>query len=513
MKRLLHSLLWLAILTGCNADSTPEPERTLRDMATTSNALADALQSVTDADSAKAALRNLEDKFAAVSDAFQRLPIVMQDDHAIVIFLADPGTMGMRLKELRKGKERLDAEGTRIEALSGLPSEFWKVYTLCEIDVIVGALAANRSPDAGEIRQFFKNVRSLYEKHPYEDVLQIELAYASDDLIKSVSDKLQTLAPDAMIHRGVVGEKFLAFLGPVKDMKAIASAIDFGKVVAQNETRRHLKVELNWEKFATKPNGPGEEAELKREEAEERASLLAEEARQKREEAERRRREAEAKAIAEASELPDPKSADYFDKLADMATTGDPARREKAIEVLLTTSPSDVPSFDTKKKIARAFKKLADDNSGCAKEKAIKGLVLWGGKYCGPILLKMLSTPNPAVEEQIIDALGEIKHAPAATVVATRLGDPRLHQHAFDALQQLGADAEDALIKITRSENQQASLAAIELLGDCGTKKCLPALRKKVANRKLPVDARDACKEAIRKVTTRQKEAKDTDTT
>lgn len=513
MKRLLHALCWLVILVGCEApDPTPEPERTFRAMTASMNALADSMQNVKDADSATAALGDLRSKFAAVSDTFQRLPIVMQDSNAMVIYLADKGTMAMRLQELKKSAERLTVEEDRIEKLPGLPFEFWKACMLCEIDVIQAGLAITQTPNAVEIKRFFKNVQDLYQKHPYEDILHVEVPNATEDLMKGVCDKLQKLAPDASLYRCEIEDSFNVILGPVKDFKAIASAVDFGKIALQNENKRYLKIELDWEKFATTAETAGEAAERKQEEAEDRAMQAAEAARQKLAEAERQRQEAEMKRIAEATKEPDPSDPDYYDKLVSQAASGDPTTSERAVDVLLTKSPSDVSSLDTRKNIARTFKKLAEGNGNPLKEKAIKGLVIWGGKYCGPILLKMLSVPNPAAEEQIIEALGEVKHVPAAPVLAARLGDQRLHQRVITALQQLGADAEDALIKVARSENQQASLAAVELLGDCGTKKCLPTLRKKVSNRKLQVEARDACKEAIRKITTRQKEAKTADT-
>jgi hypothetical protein len=89
------------------------------------------------------------------------------------------------------------------------------------------------------------------------------------------------------------------------------------------------------------------------------------------------------------------------------------------------------------------------------------------------------------------------------------LGDFFLHQHVRRALRQMGEDAEDALLVVAPSQNPDICLAAIELLGDCGTARSLPLLRQGATARNLRV--RDASKEAIRKIIARQKEAKTDD--
>ena len=143
------------------------------------------------------------------------------------------------------------------------------------------------------------------------------------------------------------------------------------------------------------------------------------------------------------------------------------------------------------------------------KEEAIKGLVIWGGKYSGPILLKILEDAGRFEEEHIIKALGDIKYAKAAPALAAKLGDFVLGKHARSALRKMGEEAEDALLAVAPSADPKICLPAVELLGDCGTKKSLPLLRKGATSRNFRV--RDASKEAIRKILARQNAAKPDD--
>jgi hypothetical protein len=223
----------------------------------------------------------------------------------------------------------------------------------------------------------------------------------------------------------------------------------------------------------------------------------------------RSRAEAERREAARIKEEEgDPSDPNYYDKLAELVIADDVFKRDKAVRVLLRTSPSQVTP-EQRKKIARAFKQLAEDDRASMREEAIKGLVIWGGKYSGPILLRMLEDSRPFEVEHVIKALGDIKYAKAAPALAAKLGDFFLHQHVRRALRQMGEDAEDALLVVAPSQNPDICLAAIELLGDCGTAKSLPLLRQGATARNLRV--RDASKEAIRKIIARQKEAKTDD--
>jgi len=74
----------------------------------------------------------------------------------------------------------------------------------------------------------------------------------------------------------------------------------------------------------------------------------------------------------------------------------------------------------------------------------------------------------------------------------------------------MGEEAEDALLVVAPTQDANVCLAAVGLLGDCGTAKSLPLLRRGTTSRNLRV--RDASKEAIRKILARKNAAKSDDT-
>jgi hypothetical protein len=536
VKKIPATFLLLALLVvvaGCGIaekmDTTPEPERTIRATGTAAKELADVLAKVKDADSAKGAIGEVDRKFTALRDVIKKLDTVLRDQSNVVFVLADKPKLMNLMLGFHKECKRLEAEGERLNAISDLPSEFWKTCMLRNMDVMTVQLSlpgVSDKIDVDQLGRFLKNVQGLYQKHAYEEVLQVDLLDAGFGSVDEVCAGLQKLAPGATLYHTEIDDKERICLAPIKDFKAIASAIDFGKVVLQNETKVYLRIKIDHEKAMAEAEKALKESERQakeKREAEEKAKAVdeerrkqeeakrqaEEEGRRKQEEAERQKKENEKKDVAAAAEPKElsPSDPDYCEKLVEQAVSDDRAKCEKAVEVLLTKTPADVASLETRKKIARAFKRLAEEDHGVAKEKAVRGLVIWGGKHSGPILLKMLEAAQPAAEEQVIGALAEIKYGPAAAVLATKLGDQRLRQASTDALKQLGSDAEDALVKLVRGENQQNALAAIGLLGEIGTRRSLSALGKGTSNRNAERSA--ACKEALRKVKARLKESKE----
>jgi hypothetical protein len=73
----------------------------------------------------------------------------------------------------------------------------------------------------------------------------------------------------------------------------------------------------------------------------------------------------------------------------------------------------------------------------------------------------------------------------------------------------MGEEAEDALLVVAPTQNPEVCLAAVQLLGDCGTVKSLPVLRNGLTSRNWKV--RDASKESIRKIMARKNAAKHDD--
>ena len=221
---------------------------------------------------------------------------------------------------------------------------------------------------------------------------------------------------------------------------------------------------------------------------------------------ERKKRADEQAARAKERRLPDPTEPDYYEKLADRLESDDFKQRKRAMSVLLNTDPSQVASAEAKKRIARAFKNLAEGNSA-DRLNAIRGMAVWGGKFSVPILLKMLNGSDELYEQEVVKALGELKDARAAPALAARLGDSRLHQVAFNALNDMGSGAEDALIEAARTSDETVCMAAVKLLGNVGTSKSFSVLDP-IAESSSNHAVRVAAMNAVQKINLRQPQAK-----
>jgi hypothetical protein len=514
----LSSLLLVVLIAGCDTRSTPEPETTLTALVAATKDLVDCMQKIQDANSAQAAIANYDSKLTAVVKNTKELKKLMSINEIQIRYLAERHKFTPFEKEIAEGALRITSEEERIGALPGLPVEFWKAVSVSGINnalIMAEFSLSPQDPNRPLILQFLKDMHNLYQTRPYEEILHIELSFPEDELIQKARDGLKKLLPDATMYQCQIEQrqKFLIAMAPVKDFNAVASAIDFGTIITKNENKRFLKImgiSSSKHADADEEDNSGDFGALPKKAKRppqqppaQRPPQAAPPQQEQPQPEKPEKKEDETKKAAAPIDHPDldRKAADFYDQLAERVNSDDATHREKAIEELLNTSPDGI-SADTKKKIARAFKQLAEKNGPAAKQ-GIKGLVLWAGKYSGPILAKLLDRPQPPEEEQLIEALGQVKYAPAAQAIATRLASFDLYQCAFNALQELGDEAEDALIVVAPSTNPQSSLAAVELLGTCGTKKCLAVLRKVSASDHPKI--REACQESLRKVESRSK--------
>ena len=141
-----------------------------------------------------------------------------------------------------------------------------------------------------------------------------------------------------------------------------------------------------------------------------------------------RKKDAEEQAAHEREEKgPDPSDPDYLNKMADRMLSHNILYSGKAIDVLLKAEPA-AASPETKKKVAQAFKALAEDDHAYYHDKAIQGLVKWAGKYSVPVLLKMLDNGHSSDEDRIIRCLPSCR-TPAPCRPFLKLLDGSGHIH------------------------------------------------------------------------------------
>jgi len=192
-----------------------------------------------------------------------------------------------------------------------------------------------------------------------------------------------------------------------------------------------------------------------------------------------------------------------YARLAQALNSDDHFGKSEAAETLLKVRPSDVANADTRKLIARGYKSMAEDSRGFDQEKGLRGLVIWGGKYSVPIIIEMMEKEGRHPSEEYFNALAQLKDPRGAVAVARFLGDFFSHDEAMAALRRMGTAAEDALIAAAPSNNPDASVAAVLLLGDIGGEKSIPILTKATGARNQQV--KQAARDAIKKIRQRQK--------
>jgi hypothetical protein len=184
-----------------------------------------------------------------------------------------------------------------------------------------------------------------------------------------------------------------------------------------------------------------------------------------------------------------------IERLANQLQDGSHFEQEDAIERLLEIDPQDV-SLERRKEIARTLKELAFDTG--PPDGAINGLALWGGRYSVPILIELLESAHVRPPDEFWDAIARYPASESAEAVAKRLGNPFCHEQAVRCLRKMGSVAEPALIMAAPSRDAEVTIAALQLLGDFGTEKSVPVLKKASSSRN--PDVRDLAKAALERI-------------
>ncbi len=273
-----------------------------------------------------------------------------------------------------------------------------------------------------------------------------------------------------------------------------------GTVTYEDQARGAVEIQVNWHMLT---NGRAEALRKARLARQENPAQPGKKEPARTEEQQARMKEMQERMAARMREFngPDPGDPAYLEKMADRMSSENLGYKNQAIDALLKADPASA-SPEAKKKVARAFKALAEDNDTFDRQKAVRGLVKWAGTYSVPILLKMLNSGNPFDEEAVLRALAELKDARGASALAKRLKDFRLKEVARDGLVAMGSGAEDAVLALANTDDADLYNTVIALLGDVGTEKCLDVLRQAQTSRDRKV--RFASMAAVAKVNRRR---------
>ena len=184
--------------------------------------------------------------------------------------------------------------------------------------------------------------------------------------------------------------------------------------------------------------------------------------------------------------------------LLDLKSSNSSARG-KALKRLATVDVSQVTDKQLYGDIARAIRDIATSGDSWTKKDAIMPLAVWGGKFSVPMLLKMLEEEKGQGDsELILAALAKNPTPESAEAVAKYVGNFFVNDEACQCLVQMGSVAEDAVIAVAPSDNPEVSLAAVLILGEIGTEKSIPLLRKATKSRNQEV--KQAATGSIRKI-------------
>ena len=109
---------------------------------------------------------------------------------------------------------------------------------------------------------------------------------------------------------------------------------------------------------------------------------------------------------------------------------------------------------------------------------AAKALETWATLKTVPVLVKALDDNFPIVRMSAMKALGRLKPARAAAPIAKRLPNPQDRIWAKEALREMGAMAEPAVLKLASHQAWEVRNEVCKILAEIGTRKSKPALKK-----------------------------------
>ncbi len=473
------------------------------------------LQKMRDSASVDANKEELHAKMTNAAAACKTVSEIVKNSGGQTIYSAEAD---LRARKSGEAIKRVSEQIARLQTVNDISLEFWKTMNVDLLELMIAweegflDIATTIPPSArkqngGQIETVeaelrttlaeLKEVRGIMNDLGYENVVRIRLPNGLRVAEAKLRRRIEESLPSGVkIHKfceaGSGVGYCLVYVGPYSDVKKLAQALkmssaridkgqrtiyfDYGAEIAAKdaETFRQTKEKIN----------------------ESMQETVAHEKMNR------------AKALELRSSMPDQDDPKYVEKLIEIASAEHGFDREKAISALLAIEPSSVTA-DDRKKIAVTFRDLAQGDSHFGeKQKIIKGLAKWGGKYSVPILLEMLDGRFPDPEQKAIyAALAQLKDPRGAKVIAKKLGDFHMHASAVGALRTMGTNAEDALLEVAPSSDPQICLAAIELLDEaCGTKKSLAYLRKAASSSRNP-EVRRTATSAIKNIMQRQKDA------
>jgi len=164
---------------------------------------------------------------------------------------------------------------------------------------------------------------------------------------------------------------------------------------------------------------------------------------------------------------------DVDQKLTDLKSS-DPAVSKPALEWLAEAVPKDAQ----RAKVTAALEPLlfdGDVHKNLDPDLLLRVYLIWANKDNVPAMNRMVQTPTlPAWTSKktglVMGALGKMQDERAADALAAKLSDPKLHDQAVNALQDLGPKGEPAVLEYLFDPDPDTRVRASQLLTVYGTK-------------------------------------------
>lgn len=265
----------------------------------------------------------------------------------------------------------------------------------------------------------------------------------------------EAVGPKATSFVNVKPDECVVGVAPVDDIAKLAGNLDLGQVTAVDEANRSFTLRVDPDKLpsfmelAEREMG-GMEAEY--------GSLPG-------------MRSKNAPVIS-------PDDPNFFKQnLADLKSS-DFFRQEKALNRLVSVDVSKLTDPEMRKEVAQAMREVAFNDSAMPNMRsvAVRGLVHWGGKFSGPLLVQLLVEDDHFLNDEVYKQLAIVKEPTAIDpLVAKLMGFDS--ENAAKCLAAFGPAAEDSVLANTRADNFITSRTVVQLLAKIGTKKSLPALK------------------------------------
>lgn len=200
-----------------------------------------------------------------------------------------------------------------------------------------------------------------------------------------------------------------------------------------------------------------------------------------------------------AAKAGDENKGDSIDQLIAKLRDGRGFSHREAIKAISRIDPSSIRPETRRNEVTKLLNQIARDSDPFAQKEALRALGTWGNSESVDRLIEMINDPRSRmVSKEVYAALAQLKDPRAAMAVSRKIGDFFDKNAARQCLRSMGPLAEDALIAIAPTHDAETCLAAVTLLGEVGTEKCLATLRTGLRSKNPAV--RQASKVAIRSV-------------